>query len=194
MAPPPAITPVAAVARSIDTADGTHSGLDPATRHRHIILVMATAFTSLSLAAALSLASVASAQAQQAGSTSPTNTAQMSARAASDAAQALDMAASPNGQPAPPLGPDGKLQQSGSNTAGLYDRHTPVAGAGNNNGFDPSAIHYPYGRYSLGNVDPSSAANPYSPYGSLPNTSFGAPPAGAPPGTFRGGLLLPGRH
>jgi hypothetical protein len=119
----------------------------------------------------------------QPGGRSPT--ADINARAASDAAQALDMAASPSGQPAPLLRPDGKLEQSGSNTSGLYDRHNKLSDTDKRSTFDPNRIHYPYGRASIGTIDPNSAANPYGPYGGgLPSSSYRAPPAGV----FHGGL------
>jgi len=108
------------------------------------------------------------------------------------------MAATPGWQAAPLLGPDGKLQKSGSNTAGLYDRQSLAPDKKNAGAFDPNSIHYPYGRASLGNVDPTSAANPYSPYGSLPNYNYGSPASPLTPpataGVFRGGLPSSGRH
>lgn len=61
------------------------------------------------------------------------------------------MTATPNGQPAPLPDPNGDMEK--------------------NSKFDPKGIHYPYGHYSLGNVDPASAADPYSPYGSLPSAA-----------------------
>jgi hypothetical protein len=165
---------------------------------------MVTSSLHFTLAGAVLLASAIAGQAQQVipqtggrANSAPPTTGELSARAAQDAAQALDMAASPNGQPAPLLGPDGKLEKSGSNTAGLYDQQRPSRGNDKRSAFDPNSIHYPYGRASLGNIDPTSAANPYSPYGSLPNYSFpgAVAPLGpsAPTGVFRGGIPSAGR-
>ena len=162
---------------------------------------MVTSSLRFTLAGAVLLASAIAGQAQQvipqAGghtTNAPPTTEELSARAAQDAAQALDIAASPNGQPAPLLGPDGKLEKSGSNTAGLYDHQSPISGKEKSSAFDPNSIHYPYGRASLGNVDPTSAANPYSPYGSLPNYSYQSPVGpNVPTGVFRGGLPTAGR-
>jgi len=148
--------------------------------------LMVTSSRHVLLAALLVLALASPGLAQPGGrSHAPSSTADISARAASDAAQALDMAASPSGQPAPLLRPDGKLEQSGSNTTGLYDRHKKLSDTDKRSTFDPNRIHYPYGRASIGTIDPSSAANPYGPYGGgLPSSSYRAPPAGV----FHGGL------
>jgi hypothetical protein len=146
--------------------------LDPASHHRHIMgTPMGTSSMRLQLAALL--VSISAVQAQPAASPS----AELGSRADANATQALDTAAQPSWQPPPLTFPEPPVKkQEGT-------------------GFDPNAIHYPYGRTSLGNVDPSSAANPYSPYGSLPNQSFGSP-AAIPvpvPRIFHGGMLG-GRH
>jgi hypothetical protein len=112
----------------------------------------------LSLAAATLLFVAAGAQAQHAAG--PANhplptTAQFTARVAADAAQAEALALAPNGQPELTL-PDPVTKP----------RARP---------FDPNSIHYPYGRASLGNIDPSSAANPYGPYARDPGYAGPAP-------------------
>jgi len=163
--------------------------LDRGPGQRHMmVLPMKTGSIHVTLAVAALLASVAVAQAQQADdATSPPSAAQLNARAASDVAQAVDMAASPNAQPALLLGPDGKLVKSGSSTAGLYDhQNVPAPKPAVVN---PNDIHYPYGRAALGNIDPTSAANPYSPYGSLPSPAQTYGNYSSPsPGIFHGGL------
>jgi len=125
-------------------------------------MTLVTGSLRSAIAAAVWLASAAGVQAQRSGPfNAPSATAQISARAAANANQAL--AGSPTGQPA-------TLPDEDARTV-----------------FDPNAIHYPYGRYSLGNVDPASATNPYSPYGSLPSAAgtyghFGNPaPIQSPP-------------
>lgn len=99
----------------------------------------------VSVAAALFIAA-GGAQAQRGSANHPPpTTAQLIDRAATDAAQAQALAAAPYGQPASP------------------EVKEPVAKP-RRSSFDPNAIHYPYGRASLGTIDPNSAANPYGPY------------------------------
>jgi len=107
----------------------------------------------LPLVPALLIASVIAAQAQiRAPNTGSTPASQMAARANANASQALDTAA----RAAASLPPDDTSSQPS-------DSQRIIRGQVSGKLTDP-LLHYPYGRYgaTLGNVDPSSLANPFT--------------------------------
>lgn len=107
----------------------------------------------LRLATALLLAPVLTAQAQiRAPNTAGTPASQMAARANANASQARDTAMGT----VTSLPPDDTTSQPS-------DTQRIIRGQVNGTLNDP-LLHYPYGRYgaTLGNVDPSSLANPFT--------------------------------
>jgi len=100
------------------------------------------------------LLSVTAAYAQHAGH-HVTTTKQLSDRATRNANQALERTI----QPSAAILPDA-------------DAKNP-APADTNQPYDPGSIHYPYGRASLGTVDPASRANPYGPYSTPSDSTYG---------------------
>ena len=108
-------------------------------------------------------------------SAAPPTAKQFNALAARHANQALDMTAAPSALPPQPIVPGAEANAApGLSRPGLYDSQTPEPGTPGQP-YDPGSIHYPYGRTSLGTVDPASRANPYGPYSTTPdnNTAYG---------------------
>lgn len=106
----------------------------------------------------------------------PPTAKQFNVLAARNANQALDMTAVPSALPPQPIIPGADANAApGLSTPGLYDSQSSNPDLPAIQPYDPGSIHYPYGRTSLGTVDPASRANPYGPYSSTPdsNTTYG---------------------
>src|ERR1700753_4333370 len=105
-------------------------------------MMMAKGSASAALAGTILLTLGHTVHAQGADKSTPPSTAQLSARAATDAGQALDRTADPNVQPAP--GTDSVIGNGRSHAGGLYD-HQSLVPERKNGLVDPNSIHYPYG-------------------------------------------------